>query len=298
MNGGNKDEPAYPLIQPKRFVPPQKGEQIFCEGTCYYIGNLIGHGGFGAVYECMDDWANNLVAKVLLPHNRTYEQVRGEWLTELQNLRLLRHPNITYIHQAFEYRDTFYIIVERCSYDLTSLIGQPNMDGNIWLPYMARDILHGLDFIHKQGYVHKDMHPGNIFVSHHYDLMVPGKDPVWSFKIGDLGISRLETDIRLFNTILAQWMVPPEYLDPVAFGRIGKHVDIYHTGLLLLGLLLNRIPGFTREEIVEGVPRTMAEALKSPYASALSRALRRHVGQRTQSALEMWREIVAAMPRT
>ena len=297
MNSTDQNDPFLPAVQPKNFVPPQKGEQIFCDGTCYYIGGLIKKGGFGAVYQCTDDWANNLVAKVLLPQNRAYEQVRDEWLAEFDNLNLLRHPNITYIYQAFEYRDTFYIIVEQCSYDLNSLIGQPTTDGNIWLPYIARDVLHGLDFIHRSGYVHKDLHPGNIFVSHHYDYMVPTKDPVWSFKVGDLGISRLETDIRLFNTILAQWMVPPEYLDPVEFGKMGKHVDIYHTGLLLLGLLLNRIPEFTREEILGGVPRMMANALPSPYAPVIAKALRRHIPDRTQSALEMWREILNAMPK-
>ena len=177
------------------------------------------------------------------------------------------------------------------------LINQPGTDGNIWLPYIARDVLHGLDFIHRNGYVHKDMHPGNIFVSHHYDLMVPTKDPVWSFKIGDLGISRLETDIRLFNTILAQWMVPPEYLDPSKFGAMGKQVDIYHTGLLLLGLLLNKIPDFTREQILQGVPRQVAEELQSPYGRYIAKALRRHVQHRTQSAIEMWRGIFAVMQR-
>ncbi|MEW5816406.1 MAG: protein kinase family protein, partial [Spirochaetota bacterium] len=284
-------------VSPKHFVPPQKGEQIFCEGTCYYLGEPIGQGGFGVVYECTDDWSNSLVAKVIQPQSRTYDQVKNEWLTELRNLSTLRHPCITYIHQAFEYRDTFYLIVERCSYDLTRLIEQPGSDGNIWLPYIARDVLNGLDFIHKQGYVHKDMHPGNIFVSHHYDFMVPSKDPVWSFKIGDLGISRLEGDMQLFNIILAQWMLPPEYLNPTEFGMIGKQIDIYHVGLLLLGLLLNRIPQFSREDILNGVPRQTAEGLNSPYAPAIAKALRRHVVYRTQTAIDMWREIFAMMPK-
>jgi len=298
MNGSDQHTLEHPMVQPKKFVPPQKGDKIICEGIQYYIGAKINQGGFGVAYQCTDDWSNNLVAKVLLPHNKEYDQVRDEWLAELDNLRRLRHPNITYIHQAFEYRDTFYIIVEQCSYDLNSIIGQPGTDGNIWLPYIARDVLHGLDFIHRNGYVHKDMHPGNIFVSHHYDFMVPTKEPVWSFKIGDLGISRLEADISLFNTILAQWMVPPEYLNPGEFGRIGKQVDIYHTGMLLLGLLLNRIPEFTHEEILQGIPRQIGEKLQSPYAQAIAKALRRHVQQRTQTALEMWREVFAAMPRT
>ena len=188
----------------------------------------------------------------------------------------LRHPNITYIHQAFEYRDTFYLIVERCDLTLDTLMTASNIQGDLWLPYLARDLLHGLDYIHNHGYVHKDLHPGNVYISKHYDLMVPSKEPTWSFKIGDLGISRLEGEIRFFHTILARWMLPPEFLNPDEFGVLGKHIDIYHIGLLLLGLLLNRIPEFTHEEILAGRPREMAEQLPSPYAPVIAKALRRH----------------------
>lgn len=289
---------TQPLVQPPhQFTPPKQGEVIICNNINYYIGNQIGQGAFGAVFECTDDWSNRLVAKVVLPQNRSYEQVREEWLHEFQNLVQLRHPNITFIHQAFEYRDTFYLVVERCDMMLEQLITGPGMKGDIWLPYVARDILHALDYIHNHGYVHKDLHPRNIFVSHHYDFMVPTKPPVWSFKIGDLGISRLEGDIRLFNTILAKWMLPPEFLNPQDFGIMGKHIDIYHTGLLLLDLLSNQINHFTEDEILDGKPRQTAERINSPYAPAVAKALRRHVRLRTQSAIEFWRDIFQAMPK-
>ena len=208
--------------------------------------------------------------KVLLPQNRPYEAVREEWLHELQNLQQLRHPQVTFIHQAFEYRNAFYIIVEKCIFTLKTLIEDPNTNGELWLPYVSRDILNGLQYIHDQGYVHKDLHAGNIFVSAQKDPMLPDNEPVWKFKIGDLGISRLEGNIRHFNTILAKWMLPPEFLNPNEFGFVGKHVDIYHVGLLLLSLLRNRIPDFTREEIIAGLPRQLAEGLPSKYSMAIA----------------------------
>jgi serine/threonine-protein kinase len=287
------DLPFFPQ-PPRQFRPPQGGEVIDNDGHLYFIGPVLGAGGFGTVYECTDEWANDLVAKVLLPHNRSYEIVRDQWLQELDNLVLLRHPNITYIHDAFEYQDTFYLIMERCSWPLFDLIQMPEVRCELWLPYVARDILQALEFIHQNGYVHKDLHPGNIFASQVRDRMDPLKEPIWLFKIGDLGISRLESDIHIFNTILARWMAPPEYLDPVQFGPLDRHVDIYHAGLLLLSLLLNRIPEFTLNEILAGLPRQLAEGLSSPYASAIARALRRHVAGRPQTALEFWREISLA----
>lgn len=284
-----------PIITPPApFVPPSTGDMITCGNTRYFIGEQIGRGAFSVVFDCLDEWGNQLAAKVLAPQNRPYEAVRKEWLHELQNLQQLRHPQVTFIHQAFEYRNTFYIIVEKCAFTLKNLIEVPNSTGELWLPYVSRDILNGLQYIHDHKYVHKDLHAGNIFVSEQRDPMLPDNEPIWRFKIGDLGISRLEGDIRHFNTILAQWMLPPEFLRPNEFGFVGKHVDIYHVGLLLLSLLLNRIPEFTRDDIIAGRPRQLAEGLSSKYSAAIARALRRHVSARTPSAIDMWREISSA----
>ncbi|MEZ5494496.1 MAG: hypothetical protein R3E61_07905 [Pseudomonadales bacterium] len=89
--------------------------------------------------------------------------------------------------------------------------------------------------------------------------MVPTKDPVWSFKVGDLGISRLESDINIFGTMLAQWMFPPEAINPIEFGIVGKSTDIYHVGLLLLAVMPIECQTFQKEEVLSGVPRQLAE---------------------------------------
>jgi serine/threonine-protein kinase len=287
-------EAALIEAAPRRnFHPPQVGEEIRTDdGRVYWIGKLIGSGAFGSVFECWDEWGNELAAKVLHPRG-TYKEVRDQWLQELEKLLNLRHPNITFIHAAFEYRHTFYLIIERCAYSLTALIETPAVDPEIWIPYVARDILQALNFIHSRGYAHKDIHPGNVFIFQARDLMVPSKEPVWSFKVGDLGIARLENDIRVFNTLLAEWMLPPEAIDP-EFGRVCRSVDIYHTGLLLMSLLNRGTPAFTRDDIVAGKPRDMAEALSSRYAGVIAKSLRRHVDARYQTPMEFWRELASA----
>jgi serine/threonine protein kinase len=278
--------------QPKIFKPPFHGQSISCDGKQYFIGVKLSCGSFGEVFECTDEWGNQLVAKVLVPRRgQTYSQVCEQWQQELQKLLTLRHPNITYIHAAFEYDDTFYLVIERCQATLDSIIHLPNLCADLWVPHIARDILQGLEYIHSNGYVHKDIHSGNVFVSQTWDRMVPTKEPVWAFKIGDLGISRLESDIEIFNTRLAQWMVPPEAIDPDKFGPIGRTIDIYHTGLLLLSLLLNKTIPFSHEQILAGVPRRMAEKHSSKYGLVIANALRRHASQRTLTAMQFWREI-------
>jgi serine/threonine protein kinase len=281
---------------PKSFHPPQKGtiiQNIQNNEMMYFIGEKIGKGHFGEVYECTDEWGNNLVAKILVPQDQTYEEVRVKWLEELNRLFYLRHPNITYVYDAFEYQHTFYLIIERCHATLKNLIEIPDFKGELWLPHIAREVLQGIHFIHNARHVHKDIHHDNIFVLQLNDRIIDNKDPNFIFKIGDLGISNLETDINIFNTILAQWMLPPEALNR-EYGVIGKQVDIYHCGLLLLSVLLGEIPQFTKNEILNGIPRQIAENLPSPYGKAIASALRRHTEHRTKTALNFWRGISTA----
>lgn len=279
--------------QPRRFRLPDKGEVISHGDRNYHIGEKLGRGGFGIVYECSDEWGNALVAKIILPHDRPYAEVRESWLEEAGKLVDLRHPNITFVRDAFEYQDTFYLIIERCNFPLLQVITSIGLDSERWLPYVARDVLQALDYIHAHGYIHKDLHPGNVFVVESRQQAAFIHRIVRSFKIGDLGLTRLETDVRAFQTRLAEWMRPPEIVDPDKFGAIGRQVDVYQAGLLLLSLLLKEIPYFTSEEIVGGIPQAVASDHPSPYAPVIAKALRRHVEWRTQTALEFWRELSA-----
>ena len=280
------------LLAPRLFTAPTPGEHILCDGRNYWLGQFIANGHFGAVFECTDDWSNRLVAKVLVPRGQAYDEVRAQWLRELNNLQSLRHPYVTYIYDAFEYRDTFYLIMERCHEPLTELIAWPDLRPDLWLHPIAQCVLQSLDYIHRMGYVHKDLHPGNVFIARSQGVL-SSPNPATVFKVGDLGISRLAPEMDVFNTILAKWMLPPEALKPTEFGILGPQLDIYHAGLTFLSLMLRRIPTFSEQEILEGGPRALAESLPSPYGPAISRALRRHVAQRTQSALDFWRDIAA-----
>jgi hypothetical protein len=50
-------------------VGPAPGEVItsLATGTSYVMGEKIGEGYFGVVYECWDGWDNELAAKILKP---------------------------------------------------------------------------------------------------------------------------------------------------------------------------------------------------------------------------------------
>ena len=282
-----------------RFFQPAHAHQVVMHGDRrYQVGQAVGSGAYGTVYECTDEWGNLLVAKVLPPmQGESFQQVQARWADEARKLMALRHPNITYIHDAFEFNGTFYLVIERCSYDLNRLIGSPQVDGAGWLPWIASQVLQGVDFIHRSGYVHKDLHPGNIFIAWQQDPLSPGQQSVFRAKIGDLGIARLAHEIRP-NSIMAPWLLPPEHIDP-RFGPIGPGVDIYHSALCFLALVLGGPLTFTQPQVVAGMPRATALNLGAPLGPVLARALEPMVVGRTPTPLQFWRELDDALrPRT
>lgn len=280
-----------PVTPEKQFTPPGAGEVItsLATGNTYTVGDSIGEGAYGIVFACRDVWNNDLAVKVLKPVG-TYDAVRTAAEAEFGKLLHLRHPFVTYIFDAFEYRDTFYIVTERCHCSLGDLFADETFNGLTWLMPIARCLLQAVQYLHLQSYVHQDIHVGNVFTSLVKDELVPTEIGSILFKLGDLGVARVIDDVAPENT-RAQWMLPPEVLDPSECGDTNAGIDIYNLGLLFLQLAHSKELRFSQQEILAGKPREMALGLDAPLRFALEKALRRHVSFRTASPMELWRDL-------
>ena len=273
-------------------VPPTPGEVITSEltGNTYTMGEKLGEGFFGLVYSCVDVWDNKLAVKVL-KGTAPYQVIEAAAQQEFGKLLLLRHPHITYVFDAFHREETIYIVTERCFCPLSHLFrGVDAFHGKVWIRALARCLLQAVHYIHLNGYVHQDIHLNNVFAAFARDELVETESGALHFKLGDLGVAKLFSEIDATNT-RAQWMLPPEVLDAKEFGPMDQRIDIYHCGLLFLHLLHGTEIKFTNEEILSGKPRELALQLPPPYNFALEKALRRHVAARTASAMELWRDL-------
>ena len=81
---------------------PQPGGTVRSSKWSYLIGDRIGSGAFGTVFECIGPFDQSFALKVYHPANRHHAQVRDDWLKEASRLYTLRHPNIVYVHDYFE----------------------------------------------------------------------------------------------------------------------------------------------------------------------------------------------------
>jgi serine/threonine protein kinase len=281
--------PPPPPIRP--LILPQIGQRITSADTGHtYIVDyrFLEEGHYSVVFRGTDEFDDTVAIKVLKPRG-TFEEDRLAALGEVERLLTLRHKKITHVQDAFVFRDVFYIVTEECGMSVDSYLGSLDNRTPFYFQGIARCVLAAVEFIHRHGMVHLDLHPGNVFFFWGCNELDRTQLIGPTFKIGDLGITKPETAITP-DVTLANWMKPPEALDP-SFGPLGKTIDIYHCGLLLLQVALGRRLRFSQDDILNGVPREMALRLPEPQRTAIEKALRRRVVYRTPTARQFWLDL-------
>jgi serine/threonine protein kinase len=280
-----------PQIPIRPLILPQIGQSITSEATghTYTVDYKISdEGHYSVVFRGTDEFDDTVAIKVLRPRG-SFEEDRLAAIGEVDRLLALRHKKITHVQDAFVFKDVFYIVTEECGMSLEYYLGCVDNVTPRYFQGIARCVLAALEFIHRNGMVYLDLHPGNVFFYWGCNELDRKQLIGPTFKIGDLGITKPETAITP-DVTLANWMRPPEALDP-SFGPLGKTLDIYHCGLLLLQVARGQRVRFTKDDILNGVPREMALELPEPYRTAIEKALRRRVVYRTPSARQFWLDL-------
>ncbi len=251
------------------------------------MGALIGDGQYGSVYECIGPFDQRYALKMLRPANKSYQAVKDEWSQELRRLEQFRHPNIVYIHDAFENNFLFYLALERCDTSLRALLGRPFPD--LLLVELCRQLLMTLQYLHDSGVVHSDLHAGNVLISQ------LDRSPI--VKLTDFGVAhQLQGNTRWFRPQVAN----PKILTPelVTAGYTTTQSDLYQFGLLMFQMHTGypaidvevAYPEITKQ-ISEGAPRKKAEALGTAVGNVIAKLLRRRDAYRYQSGREVWEDL-------
>ena len=252
----------------------------------YRVGSLIGDGQYGSVYECIGPFDQSYALKMFRPANRHYETVKQEWAAEMKRLESFRHPNIVYIHDAFEVNHLFYIALEKCDTSLRVAMGRPFPD-EVLFEY-GRQLLMALAYLHDNGLVHSDLHGGNVLISHIHTHPV--------VKITDFGVAhQLEGQHWYRPQVANPKILVPELLTA---GYTTRQSDLYQLGLLMFRMHTGQsaLPegvGYhdLQHLIAEGVPRQRAEFLGTPVGNVIAKLLRRRDAYRYQSAREVWEDL-------
>ena len=131
----------------------------------YEVGEKIGAGGMGVVYQATDTKLNRQVALKVLPEEFAKDSARmARFRREAQLLASLNHPNIAAIYGLEQEGDTQAIAMELVD-GLT--LAERIKQGAIPLDEslnIAKQIAEALESAHEQGVIHRDLKPANVKV--------------------------------------------------------------------------------------------------------------------------------------
>ncbi|TWT81949.1 Serine/threonine-protein kinase PknB [Planctomycetes bacterium CA13] len=201
----------------------------------YEIGAILGVGTVGTIYEGTEKCTRQRYAiKKLHPGVSSDKLIRARFQREMTILERLRHPNIIAYYGGGESDDgLLYYVMELVEGGTTKEM----IESNGHLPWqvvvdVARQICSALQCAHNHGVIHRDLKPGNLFLT---------KNAV--VKLGDFGIARdlNSSDLTAAGlTVGTHAYMSPEQITGDAL--ISGKTDLYALGCCLFEMLSGRKP--------------------------------------------------------
>lgn len=263
----------------------------------YEILAKIREGGMGAVYRVRHRLLDEIrVIKVMRARHSGNAELRARFIAEARAAIRLRHPNVVEIHDfTLDQDGTGLIVMEHIDgIDLAALRlgGPPSL---ALLIEIARQGLRALAYLHRRGFVHRDISPDN--------LMLTTDAEGWPLvKLIDLGIAKDRhsgIDLTQTGVFLGKFRyASPEHFSAEDSSDIGPRSDLYALGVVLYELAtgIHPIIGEDAAALIAGhlfrPPRGFAETdpgarLPKPLRAILERCLNKGADQRFASAQEM-----------
>ena len=275
----------------------------------YEVLNILGAGGFGITYMARDTSLDTMVAiKEYMPGDLAVRQdgsqvtakstlSKGDFdwgldrfLSEARTLARFRHPNIVRVNQIFQANNTAYLVMEYAKgQSLDDLLQKSGPLSEEQTKEILSPILDGLTRVHEQGFLHRDIKPGNIII----------RDEGGAVLI-DFGAARqaIETKSRAITSIVTEGYAPLEQYD--GMGNQGPWTDIYALGAVAYKCLTgNKPPSATlRVRSDPMVPLAIATKGKvsATFAGAIESALNVYENLRPQSIGDFAAMIAGTMP--
>ncbi|MDR7182991.1 serine/threonine-protein kinase [Microbacterium trichothecenolyticum] len=281
----------------------------------FRVAELLGAGGSASVYAAVDVHTGAHVAlKILHPHLAQRPVAREAFFAEGRRAQPLRHPNIVGVlgvgvDDAAAADPVAWMALERAAgLSLAQHVARSGPLTPTDALVVADGVLRGLEAVHRNGLIHRDVSPSNIMVAPGSSgVMVVDRVRLLDFGLADAaGRAALGTDDLLSVDARGQLgvMGNVNYMSPeqVRGMPVDERGDLYQVGAVLAFSLTGR-PPFPRETTGRTMRAHLDTAPPAPSSSdaRIPRALDRIViramlkdpGARFASAAEM-RAAVAA----
>jgi serine/threonine-protein kinase len=272
----------------------------------YVVDGVVGSGGMGHVYRATETHSGRQVAiKVVSPELARDLAAARRFIREVRLTARISHPNVVSVLDYGALEDGRLFLV------MELLVGEPLSDlvrdqGALDLGRAVRvtaQVLEALHAAHVQGIVHRDMKPGNIFLTRSEG----GEETV---KVLDFGIAKSADGAALTQlTSAGQFLGTLSYASPeqVTGDRLDGRSDIYSVGVVMFTMLAGHAPFRSADvsemllaHVKEPVPPLVRSRPDLPDCASIQRVLERLMAKRPAArpadALEA-RDLVLGLQR-
>ena len=252
----------------------------------YTIESPIGQGGMAAVYKAYQARVRRYVAVKVLPEVlATDPSFIARFEREAYTIAQLEHPAIVPVYDYGEAGNITYIVMRYI--DTGSLAARLKQGPLSYaeIKRLTRQIAEGLSYAHRQGVIHRDLKPDNIFL-----------DSEGNALLGDFGIAHIAegTQELTGNAVIGT----PAYMSPEqGRGRgIDGRSDIYALGIILFELFTGQVPfkaenpmGIVVKHITEPMPdpRTIKAEIPAEVAAVIMKATAKEADGRFNTPLAL-----------
>ncbi|CAA2955045.1 serine threonine- kinase HT1 [Olea europaea subsp. europaea] len=199
-----------------------------------FIGNRFASGAHSRIYRGIYKQRAVAVKMVRIPtHNEeTRTLLEQQFKSEVALLSRLYHPNIVQFIAARKKPPVYCIITEYMSQGTLRMYlnkKEPYSLSTETILRLALDISRGMEYLHSQGVIHRDLKSNNLLLNDEMRV-----------KVADFGTSCLETQCREAkgNMGTYRWMAP-EMIKEKLYTR---KVDVYSFGIVLWELTTALLP--------------------------------------------------------
>jgi TonB family protein len=205
----------------------------------YEILEKIKEGGMGAVYKVRHRFLDEIrVVKVIRSALGESQELSDRFLREARMAIRLRHPSIAVLHDFAVADDgQAFIVMEYIAGltldDVLRTGGPPPLGLALEI---ASQALRAMGYLHRHGFVHRDIAPDNL-------MLTRGVDGEPLVKLIDLGIAKVLAGEGAATTT-GIFLGKPRYASPEHFGtrEMDHRSDLYSFGVVLYELLTGQCP--------------------------------------------------------
>lgn len=229
-------------IQPSLFVL-QKSGQLKRD---YFIGQKLGAGSFGYVHFATHRTSGQVRAiKTVRKASITSDiGARRKFVTEIEILKHLNHPNIVKLYEFYEDENSYHLVTEYLpGGELFDYILKTRSLNELSAANVMRQLLSAVQYCHANNIVHRDLKPENLLLNSKTEL---------NLKVIDFGTSGLcEPHKMLHARYGTSYYIAPEVIK----GKYNELCDLWSCGVIMYILLVGRPPfnGATEKEIMQKV---------------------------------------------